>query len=72
MARIVFLYQGRGPTPSEAANIVRSNPGAKVVDQYGNNLVVEAEKIPLRAITRRLAGWISSPTRRIRHPRIRA
>ena len=41
MARIVFLYQGRGPTPREAADIVRNRPGAKVVDQYGNNLVVE-------------------------------
>lgn len=72
MARRVFLYQGRGPTPSEAADIVRRRTDAKVVDQYGDNLVIEAEQIPLRAIARRLAGWLSSPTRRVGHPRIRA
>ena len=71
MARRVFLYQGRGPTPSEAADIVRKRSDAKLVDQYGNNLVVEAEQLPLRAITRRLVGWLSSPTRRVRHPSLR-
>lgn len=59
----VFIYKGRGPTPSEAAEIVRKRSDATLVDQFGDNLVIIVEGDSFS-----LDGWVSTPTRYIEHP----
>jgi hypothetical protein len=68
MNRYVLTYQGYGEAPDALASRLQEESGVRVVDRFGNNLVVEGPRKELTELVSGLRGWFSAPERRVRQP----
>ena len=64
----IFLYMGRGPTPDEAWKLINNQTLCRVVDSYGDNLIVEGTPTELALASRFLRGWAREKLRSIDSP----
>jgi hypothetical protein len=69
MSTYILTYQGYGEEPEALASRLRRAQGVRVVDRFGQHMVVEGPKDLVSTLTSNLMGWSSAPERRIRRPR---
>lgn len=71
MARYILMYRGSGEPPSRVVQLIENNERIRLLDRFGDNLIVSGEREDVRQLVRRIGSWIVSPERRIRHPEMR-
>jgi hypothetical protein len=65
MSRFIFRYRGKGRKPAELAGFIESVPDARIVDDSGRMLLVDASDDALQDIMKHVepAEWLVAPER---------
>jgi hypothetical protein len=72
MKRYVLTYQGYGEAPDALETRISEEAGdgeMRVVERFGDHLVIEGQREELAKFVSGLRGWFSSPERRLSRPR---
>jgi hypothetical protein len=67
-SRFILRYTGRGRAPSEHVAHIRNVPGANVVGETDNMLLVDGPRDRLEQAARSLKGWVLSDEKSIPVP----
>ena len=70
MSKYILTYQGFGPTPSELESRIGNSVDLKLVDRFGENLVIEGKRNATMLFLRDIHGWFCAPERRVGPPRV--
>jgi hypothetical protein len=61
MGRFVVRYRGRGPRPSDAVTRLETVTGARLIEDAGRTLLVEADEADLRSAFSEASLWVVAP-----------
>lgn len=70
MTKFILTYRGYGDSPGDVESRISTDEDLQVVERFGNNLVVEGPGAAMRRFLVGLHGWLKSPERRIKRPRM--
>jgi hypothetical protein len=68
MSRKILMYVGAGPSPEEAVYKISYQKTIKIIERYGQNIVVEGNVRAIESLLGQLNGWRASSVRRIKYP----
>jgi hypothetical protein len=58
MDRFIVRYRGRGPRPDDAVSRLASITGARLVEDTGRMMLVDADESPLREVFSDESQWV--------------
>jgi hypothetical protein len=72
MHRYILMYRGSGQKPSAVLRLLTESDDLKLIDHFGDNLIISGETEAVKQLSKKIGGWIVSRERHVRHPQLAA